>query len=429
VTSRSADDIEFAPAMPVVESPETTWTPRSLIDLASSPPEPPTIGGLLYPSKRTLLSGETESLKTWLALILVKAEIDAGFPVAWVDVDAMGSGELLARLRALGVHDAQIDEMFAYYEPAERLAGGALIDVSQHVAAQGVRLFVIDAFNPMLGLHGLDPNSTPDIETFWREVATPITESGAAPVLLDHVVKNSEGRGKYAYGSERKASGAIVHIGFRPIEAFSRGGTGRTLLQTHKDRPGFLPRPVIGKLVLDSNGDTVSYRLEADRSRATGEWWPTFLMERVSEWLAKQDEPVPRREIADSVPGKDERIKTAIDVLVEEGFARQTDGPRGAKMVGFVRYFREAEYASQVDDSTSSRALPVLFPRLESDPSPATSSLFPPLRGREEPRKRSQAVPESSSSSLPGLNGSAAQLDLGRASLADIRRQHEEGLV
>jgi hypothetical protein len=48
-----------------------TWRSSSLVARAANPPESPTIGGLLYPAKRTLLSGETEALKTWLALILV----------------------------------------------------------------------------------------------------------------------------------------------------------------------------------------------------------------------------------------------------------------------------------------------------------------------------------------------------------------------
>ena len=110
-----------------------TWNPASVIQLAANPPAPPTIGGVLYPGKRTLISGESESLKTWFALILAKAEMDAGYPVAWADLDAMGSGELLARLQALGVADDVIDNRFLYYEPAERLINDVLEDVSGEV--------------------------------------------------------------------------------------------------------------------------------------------------------------------------------------------------------------------------------------------------------------------------------------------------------
>jgi hypothetical protein len=103
-----------------------SWQPLNLVDLAALPPEPPTIGRLLYPAKRTLLSGETEALKTWAALILAKAEMDAGFTVAWADLDAMGHGELLARLRALGVSDETIAQRFLHFEPTEALKGVAV---------------------------------------------------------------------------------------------------------------------------------------------------------------------------------------------------------------------------------------------------------------------------------------------------------------
>jgi hypothetical protein len=61
-----------------VPSAAHSWHSIDLVAAAATPPEPPSIAGLLYPGKRTLFSGETESLKTWLALIIAKAEIDAG---------------------------------------------------------------------------------------------------------------------------------------------------------------------------------------------------------------------------------------------------------------------------------------------------------------------------------------------------------------
>ena len=64
---------DFVPAPPpdepdgltnVERPPAHSRQPIDLVAAAADPPEPPTIGGLLYPGKRTLLSGETESLKT-----------------------------------------------------------------------------------------------------------------------------------------------------------------------------------------------------------------------------------------------------------------------------------------------------------------------------------------------------------------------------
>lgn len=318
-----------------------TWRPIDLVAAAANPPEPPTIGGLLYPAKRTLLSGERDSLKTWLALILAKAEMDAGYAVGWADIDAMGAGDIVDRLRLLGVRDELISQLFLYYAPAERLAGDRLLDVAAELGERGARLFIGDAFNPFLSLHGLDPEKTKDVETFWREVADPISRAGAAPVMLDHVVKNERNRGKYAIGSERKASGAIVHLGTRIVTPFGRGRVGSSALDCHRDRQGYLPRPKVGLLEISAVGTAVTYTLRADQ--AGGTFRPTHLMEKISRYLEAQDKPVPRSNVEQNVTGADRGKRKAIDTLVEEGFAAASNGPRNARLIEHVRPYREAE--------------------------------------------------------------------------------------
>jgi hypothetical protein len=372
-----------------------SWQPLNLIELAANPPEPPTIGGLLYPAKRTLLSGETESLKTWLALILAKAEMDAGYAVAWADLDAMGAGELLDRLRLLGVRDETTAERFLHFEPTETLKQGRLDDVCALLRDRAVRLFVVDAFNPMLNLHGLDPTSTQDVETFWREVATPITEAGAAPTLIDHVVKNAKAAGKYAYGSERKATGAIVHLGFRLLEPFARGSTGRALLTTHKDRPGYLPRPTIGRLVLVSDGDHVTYELEADHSRAGGEFRPTVLMERASRALEVQAEPVSQRWIEENVKGKGPALRTGVEILVAEGYFAKDETPRGWKLTSARPYREDEDEVLELEDETASPLRPYRVPELVSVPVEETASPRPLLTQDADALSSGTASPNS----------------------------------
>jgi hypothetical protein len=373
-----------------------SWQPQSLIARAAVPPEPPTIGGVLYPGKRTLLSGETESLKTWFALILSKAEMDAGYPVAWADLDAMGPGELLARLQALGVADEVIHELFLYYEPEERLVDELLEEVCGTIGQRGIRLFVIDAFNPILNLHGLDPGNTSDIETFWREVASPITATGAAPALIDHVTKNAEARGKYAIGSERKASGAIVHLGFQATQPFMRGGTGRTILRTHKDRPGFLPRPTIGRLVLRSDGYAVTYELEEDKSQRKGRFRPTVYMYRVSIKLESEVEARSKNWIEENVDGKAEPIRLAIDTLVDEGYLHLEVTSRGHYFTS-VRPYREADDQDSEseprpdvvhDSESSSLPRPKPVPDLRSIPDGERLSTSSPTSSRPRPTGR-----------------------------------------
>ena len=267
-----------------VEFPDHSWRPSSLIARASAPPEPPTIGGLLYPGKRTLLSGETESLKTWMSLILAKAEMDAGYAVAWADLDAMGSGELLQRLRALGVRDDVIDRQFLYYEPSERLVDRRLVEVCGEIANREVRLFIIDAFNGMLNLHGLDPGEhvrhrdllarsrhTDHRRRCCADPARSRREERRVPREVRLRLRAESLRRNRAC---RVPGSLATHSG--------AAGQARRSSRRTRIRPGFLPRPVVGRLVLDSDGVNVTYVLEEDRSHAGDRFRPTMYMERVS---------------------------------------------------------------------------------------------------------------------------------------------------
>lgn len=405
-----------------------TWQPLDIVGLAANPPAPPEIGGLIYRARRVLLSGELESLKTWASLVLTKAEFDAGYPVAWADLDAMGSGEILDRLRALGVADETISRQFLYFEPTETLKQGRLGDVCALIRERGVRYFPIDSFNPMLNLHGLDPQSTSDVETFWREIATPITEAGAAPTLLDHVPKNPTGRGKYAYGSERKATGAIVHIGFQLLETLKRGATGRTLLTTHKDRPGYLPRPTIGRLVFVSDGEHVTYELEQDRSRAGGQFRPTVLMERASRRVEEETEARSQTWIEKNVTGNGPALREAVAILVDEGYFTKTETSTGFKFTS-VRPYREADDPVLTwEDETASTPRPNHVPALVSATHDPTTS------PRPDPRKdgdvgRSATAPTESVpiASLPSLPFDWTDADA--ASVLDAEQDLEPAFV
>jgi len=379
-------DVRDVPALDQPAEPENTWRPLNLVELAANPPEPPSIGGLLYPGKRTVLSGETESMKTWFALILCKAELDAGYPVCWVDLDAMGAGAMLQRLELLGVTHQAIEERFHYIEPSEQLGTTQLAELVELIEDQNVRLFVIDAFNPILSLHGKDPNNVTDVEHFWRTYADPISRAGAAPVLLDHVVKNADNRGKYATGSERKASGAIVHLGFKLLEPLRKGGTGRSLLNVHKDRPGYLPRPTIGRLLLDATGDSVTYKIEPDQSHTEdGRFRPTVLMQKVSIYLELHGGPASTNEIKKSVTGKDKAVDTALQTLVEDVYVKQEQGPRRAVLYTSIRPYREDEEPSQ---TTSAPLRPDFRPDLTSRP---LRHFLPPYGEEDDVRRRPEA--------------------------------------
>jgi hypothetical protein len=168
--------------------------------------------------------------------------------VIWNDADDMRPSAVLERLRGLGLDDRTVRGRFAYLRPAEPISEQAAAYVQYLIVELDCRLVVFDAFNPSLALHGYDPNSSRDVEDFFRTVVDPFCEMGAAVVLPDHVVKHRELRGKYAYGSERKQTGVDVHIGLSAIEPFGRGRTGKG--EAHRPQgPAWLPGTAEPRLV------------------------------------------------------------------------------------------------------------------------------------------------------------------------------------
>lgn len=340
-----------------------SWEPIGLVSAAADPPVPPEIVGLFYPGCFHLLSGESEALKTWLAGAAASTELVAGRGVLWVDGDDVGEGAMLERLRLLGVDDDPIEDLFLYVCPDEPFDEDRRTDVLAAVKESGCRLAVLDGFNPLLGLHGLDPNSGTDVELFYR-LFDPIRKLGVATVITDNVVKSRENRGAWAIGSERKKSKADVQLGMRALEPLVRGGRGRARIDVHKDRPGHLLRPSPGLFVIESDETGLSWRIQQDESHdEAGEFRPTKLMEKVSRFLEGCDEAQSRNRIESATQGKAEYVRMAIDCLVREGYATELEGARNARLVRLERAFREADDdVSDFGTSVSKRLFEVTVP-------------------------------------------------------------------
>jgi hypothetical protein len=326
---------------------EHSWYARDLIELGSEPPQPPEIGGLFYRGKRHVLSGEDDAVKTMLLLGISADELRAEHGVVWIDTDDMGASGVLERLHAFGADDEEIRRRFAYLHPEEAICDAARAHVLALVRELDARLLVNDAFNAPLALHGYNPKATEEVEAFWQRVVAPFCHAGVAFVLPDHVVKEKEARGRYAYGSERKATGSDVHLGLRVIEPFGRGRRGKAKITVHRDRVGFIEKPSPGLFVLDSDVETgrLAWQLEASRAvGGEGEFRPTGYMEKVSLALEKRiDDPPPRDWIEQNVKGGAKWIRQAIDALLSEEYAVEIPGERGARLVKFLRPFREAD--------------------------------------------------------------------------------------
>jgi predicted transcriptional regulator len=170
--------------------------------------------------------------------------------------------------------------------------------------------------------------------TRWMRIfpRTVATASGAAVVLIDHITKNAETRGRFAIGGQAKLAtidGAAYLV--EPLEALSPGRTGTLTMRVTKDRPGFI-RKVSGMwrksdrtqetaiFTIDSTKTQMQYvigvpkgddEVEADNIR--------FRRFEIMEYV-HANPGASRRDINTGIKGDDKTKKERTDALVDEGF-------------------------------------------------------------------------------------------------------------
>ncbi len=360
-----------------------SWAPLDLTELPDHPPVQPTLGasggvGLVYPGKRHVFSGPPESAKTIAAYAISLQVVRDGGRVVLVDFE-MGGYDARNRLQDLGATRDELARIL-YLEPNEP-ATPERIDRLINLQPS---LVTVDAAAGAYDLEGLDDNKRQDVEKLSRLYVTRFWRAGIATIFVDHVVKNTETRGKFVIGSERKLGGADVHIGFETLVAISRGTRGLYKIVTHKDRGGYLKRGHLANLDLTSDPDnhaiTWQFKTPEQETADAGYFRPTHLMEKVSAWLELQSEPVTRNAISDAVQGKKSGVLAAITALVLEDYATETDGPNRSHLISSIRSYRVATDDNNDSGSSVPSGSPVVPGTTPDDQNrvvPSGSQWFP----------------------------------------------------
>jgi hypothetical protein len=361
-----------------------TW-----INLASgeyaTPPEPPCIKGILYAGRRHVISGPPESTKTLVAYMLLLEALRTGEGVAILDFE-MGPHAAATLLRELGATQDELCTIH-YAEPQMAPSKHDL----ERIIGLGVGYCLLDAAAGAYDVTGLDDNARKDAETFAAKWIRPLWQAGTATIVIDHVVKNADNRGKYAIGSERKTGQADVHLSLEALKPLHRGSTGLVKIHVHKDRPGHLQRPTAFIVELASSPDDHHISWEFKKvEHNEGAFRPTVLMHRVSEWLQTQDEPATFTKIKDSVTGEDAYIAIAIQHLIDEGYATEIAGARNARLVSHTHLFtdqpaplRPSNHAELTDENSVTSvkttdltpADPCVTPAPQDSTTPAAASI------------------------------------------------------
>ena len=300
---------------------------------------------LLYPGRINAFIGETETCKTWMALAAVAQELQAEHHVIYVDFEDCAESAV-ERLRALGVTPDRIGRLFTYLNPGGRFDELAQAVVLEAIAAMGhPSLVVFDGVTEAMADLGLDPLSGTDVAIYYAGSPRWMANTGAATLVLDHVTKSTESRGRWAIGSERKLSGLDgAAYGFESLVTFGRGKTGLVKMTVAKDRSGHIRQhEAAGKVIAMAElkswpDDGVTVHFGVPEVATDGNFRPTYLMAKLSETIIKTP-GLSTRALNGAVTGKTEAKALAIEMLVVEAYVEVRPGPRNANLHYSLRPF------------------------------------------------------------------------------------------
>ena len=310
----------------------TMWRIATVDDIAKvlgpdyKPPKP-TIGRiaddkhLYYPGKVHSLAGEPNVGKTWIALLSVVEVIKDGQRAMVIDYeDTLAT--TASRLRTLGL---TVDEILAgliHIAPEVNIKGGMVPDEVADAAAE-CALVVIDSVGEALAACGLSQDADGDVAQWMQRVPRRLAARGPAVVLLDHLAKNSDTRGRWAIGSQRKLA-AIDGAAYGAELAgtgFSKSKDGFVKLVCNKDRGGnFANGTRIATLHFQPSHEQLHVDVECNVYDADtpADHRPTHVMEAVCKHLHTFGD-TSARVLCKEVTGKTDIVRRAIEELAEIG--------------------------------------------------------------------------------------------------------------
>lgn len=344
----------------MIETPATgaadalSWEPIDLTSVLDGTyrVEPPTHmkrsdgAALLYPGKVHSLQGETESFKSFIMHAEISKALGIGLRVLLIDFES-DQATVVNRLRMLGAATEDIGANLHYIRPeVTPYNRTGEWDAWAQLMGNRYSLAVIDGVTEAFAVYGVKSIDNDEVTTWGRMVPRQIAQNtGAAVVVVDHVTKSEEGRGRFAIGAQAKMS--YLTGASYTAEVIKPGGVGmrgEIALRVGKDRPGQV-RPYgggwrksdrtqeVALAVIDSTTDgQIRYSLEPPRSitESLNDSKPVETMTAVCKAIEDATTPPSFRTINADVRGSQYAIKESIENLIADGFVRVEAGPNNS---------------------------------------------------------------------------------------------------
>lgn len=310
--STPADDFTAADVVDVEPQPGSSWAGvdlRGYLDGTIQQITPTLLRreddvALLYPGLTHSVHGESESGKSMVLQYEAARQLAAGAAVLYADFES-DPGSIAGRLLMLGATQDQISERFVYVQPGTdpHKSPGELAAFLATLDAHPYSLAIIDGVSESMDVLGADVKDPNASAIEWaRKLPKFIADrTGAAVVQIDHVVKNTESRGRFAIGGQAKMSsltGAGYALDVR--SPLGRGLRGELVLWVAKDRPGYVRgrcgasnadrMQEAARVVVDSTSDTTRVYVEPPPPPGTPGDKTEAVKREISELLAELDD-------------------------------------------------------------------------------------------------------------------------------------------
>ena len=304
---------------------------------------------LLYPGKVHALNAEPEAGKSWVALHACTQQVTTGHHVCYFDLED-DAPEIVARLLHLGASPLDILERFHYVRPDDPLDPSATAKAVALATTHQAALAIIDGVTEALTSMGGSVKDNDDIARFLTALPRPLARTGAAVLILDHVVKNKDTRGRWGLGGEHKLAGLDGAVyALEIVIPFAIGKPGTSRLIINKDRHGQIrrhatkhgPTETIGIVKYDAHPDgSIDVTINPDNDHQGAPAWsgPTHCQDAILELLTAmpgEEITLNQLEIKLRAHGNSYRrttIATAAETLTDTGRLNVRTGPRNSRL-------------------------------------------------------------------------------------------------
>ena len=332
---------------------------------------------LLYQAKVHSLHGESESAKSLIAQAECVRVLESGGRVLFMDFES-DPISVVSRLLSMGATAVMIRKGFTYVRPEfdPESFGEAELDAFERHLAKRYTLAVIDGVTASFSVYGL--NSMDNGDTMKWGLKLPLklaSATGAAVLVIDHVTKSSDGRGRFAIGAQMKMAfltGAAFTA--KMTQQLGVGRVGTVEIRVGKDREGMVrshssdfrssdQTAAIAMAVFDSTEkDRLHYSLEPPGGEAAGTRGDSVVM-AIIEYLAdgRRRSKNDIEKAMKSAGHPRDRVRTALRNAQESGAVSFGPGPRNSIQL----WVDEAP-----EPSPGTLVVTVDFSQFPDDPSP-----------------------------------------------------------